>query len=52
VIRRLRVTLRVGERAWLERLLLRAGPDATVVTGDDGTGATAARRILAVYGDA
>jgi proteasome accessory factor C len=49
---RLRVTLRVGERAWLERLLLRAGPDATVVTGDDGTGAAAARRILAVYGDA
>jgi proteasome accessory factor C len=46
---RLRVRLRVGERAWLERVLLRAGPDATVVEGDDGVAAGAARRILARY---
>jgi proteasome accessory factor C len=46
---RLRVRLRVGERAWLERLLLRAGPAATVVEGDAGTAAAAARRILEVY---
>jgi proteasome accessory factor C len=45
----LRVTLPVTERAWLERLLLRAGPSATVVEGDDTVGPAAARRILARY---
>jgi proteasome accessory factor C len=46
---RLRVTLRVGERAWLERLLLRAGAAATVVEGDPGVGASAAARVLDRY---
>lgn len=45
----LRVTLRAGERAWLERLLLRAGPVVRVVQGDPGLGADAARRVLARY---
>ncbi len=45
----LRVTLPVSERAWLERLLLRAGPTATVVQGDHGVAAAAAGRILARY---
>ncbi|MFX8907149.1 WYL domain-containing protein, partial [Acinetobacter baumannii] len=40
-----RVTLRSAGRAWLERLLLRAGPDATVVEGDPHVGPAAARRI-------
>jgi proteasome accessory factor C len=46
---RLRVTLRVGERAWLERLLLRAGPAATMVEGDREVAPAAADRILARY---
>jgi proteasome accessory factor C len=46
---RLRVTLRVGERAWLERLLLRAGAAATIVEGDPTIVADAARRILHNY---
>jgi proteasome accessory factor C len=46
---RLRVRLRVGERAWLERLLLRAGPDAAVVEGDPTIGPAAAARLLARY---
>lgn len=46
-----RVTLAVSEPAWLERLLLRLGPEAAVVDGPDGLGAGAARRILARYGD-
>lgn len=45
----LRVTLPVSERAWLERLLLRAGPAATVVAGDATVGPSAAARILALY---
>jgi proteasome accessory factor C len=45
----LRVTLPVSERAWLERLLLRAGPSATVVDGDATVGPSAAGRILARY---
>jgi proteasome accessory factor C len=45
-----RARLRVSSRAWLERLLLRAGPDATVVSGADGVAPAAARRILATYG--
>jgi proteasome accessory factor C len=46
---RLRVTLRVGERAWLERLLLRAGPAADLVEGDRSIAADAARRVLQAY---
>jgi proteasome accessory factor C len=47
---RLRVTLVASQRAWLERLLLRLGPRATVVGGDDGLAAAAARRLLGRYG--
>jgi proteasome accessory factor C len=51
---RLRVRLRVSERAWLERLLLRAGRDATVVDGavvEDAPSlaARAAARLLERY---
>lgn len=46
---RLRVRLAVGQKAWLERLLLRLGPAATVVEGDAGTGRLAACRLLARY---
>jgi len=54
---RLRVTLRVGARRWLERLLLRLGPEATLVEidprlGGPGVGAEAALRVLARYGGA
>jgi proteasome accessory factor C len=45
----LRVTLRSGQRAWLERLLLRAGPFARVVEGDKTIGPAAARRLLGRY---
>lgn len=45
----LRVRLRVSEQAWLERLLLRVGPDATMVEGDRGLGPAAAARVLARY---
>lgn len=47
----LRVQLRVSQKAWLERLLLRLGPSARAVRGADGVAAGAARRILARYGD-
>ncbi|MCU1486273.1 MAG: hypothetical protein JWN67_3019 [Actinomycetia bacterium] len=46
----LRVTLVVAETAWLERLLLRIGPDGRAVTGAGGVAAAAATRILARYG--
>ncbi len=46
---RLRVTLVASQPAWLERLLLRLGPHATVVGGDGGRVAGAARRLLARY---
>lgn len=46
---RVRVHLRVSSKAWLERLLLRAGPDASVVSGAEGVAENAARRLLAVY---
>ncbi len=54
---RLRVTLRVGARPWLERLLLRLGPEARLVEvdprlGGPEVGAEAARRVLARYGGA
>jgi proteasome accessory factor C len=45
----LRVTLRISEQAWLERLLLRAGPDAALVEGDGAAGPSAAGRVLARY---
>lgn len=45
----LRVTLRSSSPAWLERLLLRAGPHARVVEGDRDLRPAAARRILARY---
>jgi proteasome accessory factor C len=45
------VTLVVSERAWLERLLLRLGPDVQVISGEDGLATEAARRVLARYGD-
>jgi proteasome accessory factor C len=45
----LRVTLRTSQKAWLERLLLRAGPHARVVEGDGSVGVAAAARILARY---
>jgi proteasome accessory factor C len=49
---RLRVTLAIAARPWLERLLLRLGPDAVVVDAPDelaGAGADAARRLLRRY---
>ena len=46
---RLRVTLVASQPAWLERLLLRLGRRATVVEGDEGVGAAAARRLLTRY---
>jgi proteasome accessory factor C len=45
----LRVALRTSQKAWLERLLLRAGPHVRVVEGDASIGAGAASRILARY---
>lgn len=45
----LRVTLRAGSVAWLERVLLRAGPAVRIVEGEQGTVAAAAQRILARY---
>lgn len=50
-----RVTLAVSTRPWLERLLLRLGPGATVVEagsleGAPSMAAEAARRVLARYG--
>lgn len=45
----LRVRLRASHSAWLERLLLRAGPDCRVVEGDGSLGRAAADRMLARY---
>lgn len=48
------VEIAIGSVAWLERLLLRLGPEARIVdatAGLDSTGTTAARRLLAIYGD-
>lgn len=52
---RLRVTLVIVSPVWAERLLLRLGPDATVVSADPPLGPgdpapAAARRALARYG--
>lgn len=54
---RLRIRLAVEEPAWLARLLVRLGPEATVVEIDPALGGTdlaarAAERILARYGAA
>ena len=45
----LRVTLVASQPAWLERLLLRLGSQATVVGGDGGAASAAARRLLRRY---
>jgi proteasome accessory factor C len=47
----LRIKLAVSGDRWLERLLLRVGPGASVVSPESfaGVGATAARRLLARY---
>lgn len=49
----LRVRLAVSSRGWLEKLLLRLGPDAQVLEATDralmDTGPAAARRVLARY---
>jgi proteasome accessory factor C len=45
----LRVCLRVSEQAWLERVLLRVGSDASMVEGDTRVGPAAAARVLARY---
>ena len=45
----LRVRLRAGRNAWLERLLLRAGRHGRVVEGDATVGPDAAGRLLARY---
>lgn len=47
---RARARLRVSSPAWLERLLLRAGPSVKVVRGAEGVAEAAARRVLGVYG--
>jgi proteasome accessory factor C len=46
---RLRVRLVAGERAWLERLLLRLGRHGRAVEGADGVASEAASRVLARY---
>jgi proteasome accessory factor C len=46
---RWRVRLVASERAWLERLLLRLGPDARVVEGPPDVARDAASRLLARY---
>jgi proteasome accessory factor C len=46
----LELHLRASSRAWLERLLLRAGPEVTVLSGAEGVRDGAARRLLALYG--
>lgn len=46
--------LAIGSTPWLERLLLRLGPEARIVEATEGLeecGATAARRLLATYGE-
>jgi proteasome accessory factor C len=52
---RLRVTIAVSAPAWLERLLLRLGPDGRVVDGPSdlrAAGRRAARRVLERYHEA
>jgi proteasome accessory factor C len=48
------IVLAIGSLAWLERLLLRLGPDAAVVDASpvlQGVGSAAARRLLSAYRD-
>jgi proteasome accessory factor C len=45
----LRVRLRASGTAWMERVLLRAGPHARVVEGDPSVAPAAARRLLRRY---
>jgi proteasome accessory factor C len=49
----LEIVLAVSERAWLERLLLRLGPEVEVIAPDSRkqVAAEAAQRILGVYDD-
>ncbi len=50
----LTVELAIGSVAWLERLLLRLGPDVAVLDaseGLEGVGAASARRLLAIYSE-
>lgn len=47
---RLRISLRISERPWLERLLLRLGTEARVVEGDTDVARQAALRLLRRYG--
>lgn len=47
---RLRVTLAIGEQAWLERLLLRLGPHAQIIDGPPDLASEAAKRVLSRYG--
>lgn len=48
---RMTVTISVSGTAWLERLLLRVGPEGRLVAPEElaGTAASAARRLLAAY---
>jgi proteasome accessory factor C len=46
---RLRVTMKIAEQAWLERLLLRLGSGARVVEGDATLARSAAARVLRRY---
>jgi proteasome accessory factor C len=46
---RLRVTMKIAERAFFERLLLRLGPGATMVEGDPTVRRDAAAKVLARY---
>jgi proteasome accessory factor C len=46
---RLRVTLKIAEETWLQRLLLKLGPGATVVEGDPTLVRAAARKVLTRY---
>jgi proteasome accessory factor C len=46
---RLRVAMKIAERAWLERLLLQLGRGATVVEGGDAVARAAAERVLSRY---
>lgn len=47
---RLRVAMRIDERRWLERLLLKLGTGATLVEGDPSVRRDAALRVLGRYG--
>lgn len=46
---RLRVTMKIAERTWLERLLLKLGRGATMIQGDATIMQTSAARLLARY---